>query len=126
MLTLLNRHQQAIPCFRQGLAKNPVLDFGWIQLTVELNTLGAWPEMAQACKDGLRSTPGCVELKNNLGCALLGLGQPTQALQAFEEAISLQPNASLYWYNKAKALEAIGRRQEAQQCVAQAQQLEKR
>ncbi len=54
------------------------------------------------------------------GLSLARLGRPDQALQDFEAAIALNDRASVYWQNKAAALEDLARDTEALEAYSQA------
>jgi tetratricopeptide (TPR) repeat protein len=51
-----------------------------------------WLAAAHACRDALRHTPGSADALNNLGWSLAQLGFRTEAAQAYEQALRLQPN----------------------------------
>ena len=63
--------------------------------------------------------PGILEILSK-GEAFLQLGQPTEALRTFEEALSMQPAHAEAWVKKGSALERMERIEDALACYNQA------
>jgi len=58
-----------------------------------------------------------------LGDAYFALENYAEALNAYEQAIQHNPSDPLAWSNRGTALDALGRRKEAQECYERADQL---
>ena len=76
------------------------------------------PSSSSASQTSLAS-PGIPEILSK-GEAFLQLGQPTEALRTFEEALSLQPAHAEAWVKKGSALERMERIEDALACYNQA------
>ncbi len=75
---------------------------------IELNPMGS---------DGRRAW-------NNRGAALDNLGRHEEAMEAYEEAIMIDPFDIYPWNNKGVSLVALGRQEEAARCFQKAIEIE--
>lgn len=57
------------------------------------------------------------------GMALYEQGKYDKAIKAYDEAIKLDQNDGMAWFNKSKALKALGRTTEAEAAIAKAEEL---
>ncbi|MCG6551188.1 MAG: tetratricopeptide repeat protein [Candidatus Magnetominusculus sp. LBB02] len=61
----------------------------------------------------LAAHPMDTEVLNNMGIALMGLGKPDEALEAFSRGVAVKPDSATLRFNKGLALKTAGRLQEA-------------
>lgn len=66
------------------------------ELAQTLSALGAHNEAAAVYKDALKSDPKNVEALRGLGNTLIALNQPRLALENFQAALALKPDAKLH------------------------------
>lgn len=65
-------------------------------------------------RQSIDADPGNAEYRNNLGRLLLGAGFPDYAVVAFEEALARNPKLDTARLNLARALDAVGRAEDAE------------
>jgi Flp pilus assembly protein TadD len=58
------------------------------------------------------------------GVALYSIGQTGKALAAFEQALDIRPGYAEAWFNKAVALDGLGRHDEAKLAHQRVQQID--
>jgi Flp pilus assembly protein TadD len=61
----------------------------------------------------LQASPDDVEIRNNLGVTLIGLGRSKDALAQFQFALGLHPNNATLLANTAMVLSEIGEREQS-------------
>lgn len=103
-LTLANflrkydRVDEAIPQWRDGLAKEPKWDDSWRNLGLGLEHLDRVGEAVDAYRQAAQAAPDNAENHRYLGAALQDAGQLDEALDAYGQAIGVNPeNAEAHW-----------------------------
>jgi tetratricopeptide (TPR) repeat protein len=103
-LTLANflrkydRIDEAIPQWRDGLAKEPKWDDSWRNLGFGLEHLDRIDEAVDAYRQAAQAAPDNAENHRYLGSALQDAGQLDEALDAYGQAIKADPeNAEAHW-----------------------------
>jgi tetratricopeptide (TPR) repeat protein len=86
------------------------------------NRAGLYGDEERLWQDNLAKNPSAV-VHNALGVARTYAGRPGQALECFDEAIRLKPELAEAWVNRAAALDALGRLEEAVRDYGQALKL---
>ncbi|MCG8550876.1 MAG: tetratricopeptide repeat protein [Desulfobacterales bacterium] len=88
-----NDHQGAIPIYQQMLAQQPEAGLVWNNLGVAYRETGKPEDAMQSFRNAVRFAAEMAEAWNNLGVALDEQGgQVTQALEAYQKAIDIQPD----------------------------------
>lgn len=85
------RYEEAVRCYSEAFQLDASLSVVLNNRAMALLKLQRFAEAAEDCRAVLRSEPGNVKAKFRLGCALEGIGSDQEALQAFEEAASMDP-----------------------------------
>lgn len=109
----------------------PLDAWGWQWRVVVAMALGKSPEAVEAARTALTLIPAeqaqaRADVLFNMGQALGLLGQPAQALQAFDEALGLGGEHLGALVGRAKALAALGRHGQAGEAASRALAMEPR
>jgi len=91
VLDRLRRPGEAVREYRTGVALDPSLVAGHINLADALATGGRWPEAIDEFKAALTLEPDAAEAYVGLGNVLLQQGRAREATEPFTTAIRLQP-----------------------------------
>ncbi|MGB3298903.1 MAG: tetratricopeptide repeat protein [Phormidesmis sp.] len=99
--------------FAQANSVNGQGDRPLLQQGITAHNSGHYAEAASIWRQMLRAEPTSDIAYNNLGNALLKLGQLSEAEAAFRAAIRLAPNEAVRYYNLGNVLAEQGRVNEA-------------
>jgi tetratricopeptide (TPR) repeat protein len=86
----------------------------WFQQGRQLHAAGRLAEADQVYREILRRSPGHADSLHMLGVLALQAGQPEAALAQLDRAIAADPSRSVFHANRANALLALGRAEEAE------------
>ena len=113
----MNRKQRRIEAKQQGSApKTPgVPPAAQVALAeaIRLHQAGRLPESVRHYRRSLALAPDQPDALQNLGIALIDLGQPAEALTQLERALALRPIYPIAHLNRGNALWRLGRMTEA-------------
>lgn len=107
VLWLLQRYDQALDSIHYAVRLNPNSSRAWYNQGRILVSLGSFGEAAQAYRNALGGDvtlggqPAAQDIWVNLSAVLWRLGRYGEAVNAANEAIALDPDLFLAWYNKA-------------------------
>ena len=103
----------AIRAFDKLVALAPRDAVARMQLGEAYRDIGRYEDAARIIREALALDPKPGQYWHSLGTVLGAGGHMAEAEQAFAEATSREPGNGLYAYNRALALERLGRRDEA-------------
>lgn len=106
------RYAEAEQAARQLIKEAPSPQ-AWDVLSCALRRQGKAADALQAANEALRTAPEFLGALHSRGAALLQLGQAQDALLIFEEVVARGGQGPALSYSHAKALEALGRKTEA-------------
>lgn len=109
----LGHWDNAEHCWRRAIACAPGKAEAHYQLGLLLHERNRIEEAIGAYRTALERGLRHVQLLNNMGSALAKLGQPAEAQQYFEHAVSLDPGHAKAHHNLARVLGQLGRFDEA-------------
>ena len=115
-LDALGRFQEAIRCFDQALAIDPVSAHAWSNKGNALTALGRREEAVGCYDQALAIDQRIAEVWSNKGVALYRLGRRMEAISCHDRALAIDPRIGQAWNNKGTALDGLGRREEAIGC----------
>lgn len=108
------REEQAIEVYEKILVKNPKNAVALNNLAYLYAEKGQDLDQAfQYAKQAAEAFPTNHEIKDTLGWVYYQQGRYQEALSSLQEAVRLAPQRGLYQYHLAKALLALGQREEA-------------
>lgn len=114
VLWLLQRYDHALDSIHYAVRLNPNSSRAWFNQGRILVSLGSFGEAAQAYRNALDGDvtlggqPAAEDIWVNLSAVLWRLGRYGEAINAANEAIALDPELFLGWYNKALNLMSSG------------------
>jgi protein O-GlcNAc transferase len=112
-LQALNRHEEALACFRRVSEQKPEFLDAAINSGIALLALRRFQE-ALSCFDAvLARKPEDAEVWNNRGNALLELGREPEALGCFDTSLAKNEGDANAWCNRGVALQRLNRHEEA-------------
>ena len=123
----LNQQQkfsEAEPALREHLRRSPESPKGHAQLGVALLNLRRYPEASEVLAAGVKLKPTWRELHSNLGFAAVQLGQETEAIGHYREALVCDPGHAATYLFLSELLGRRGDREEAWRLAGMALKLE--
>ena len=115
--------QEAVEIFDRVIAMNSQIPEAWNNKGVALFQMGQTEESIKCYETSLSIDPDNLEAMRNMGFALRCLGRMEEALQAYDSVIQ-QGGEALDLESKATVLAAMGRLEEALDCLHQAMRAE--
>jgi choline-sulfatase len=103
----------AVAAFEKVVALAPRDPVALMQLGEAYRDVGRHQDAVRIIRDAIALDPKPAQYWNSLGTVLGASGQMPDAERAFGEAATRDPNNGLYPYNRALALNHLGRREEA-------------
>jgi Flp pilus assembly protein TadD len=99
--------------FRHAVAENPRAWGAWSYLAYTYNEQGRYPDAMRCAAQAADLRSDDEQVYNNLGRALLGLGETDEALVQIDRALKLDPDLPEALNNRGLVLDALGRSEEA-------------
>ena len=88
---------------------------------LSLLALGQWDDALAKAEEGVRKNPGSADSRAFMGFVLSSAGRPQDAIPAFDDAIRLNPHHPIWYFGVlARALDAVGRQDEAMEQLRRA------
>jgi|FLOH01.1.fsa_nt_gi tetratricopeptide (TPR) repeat protein len=104
--------------FLEAININPNFGDAWRNLGNAYLYLGKYDEMITAFEKSIDLMPDSALAINNLGYGYFVMNKFEKALEYHEQAVSIDPNYAEAQYDKAMALRALGRENDAQKALA--------
>jgi len=116
----LGRYVEAVHCCSQAIRINPEIPEAWNNNGVALDDLKEYDDALECFDKAIDINPQYAKAWNNKGFVLQNQGKHEAALECFDEAIELDSGYTAPWENKGKSLSALGRSDEAEAALVQA------
>jgi tetratricopeptide (TPR) repeat protein len=108
------QYPQAVDAYRLTLERNPNCGQCHCALSLALRETRHAPESLSEARNCLRLIPDYAGAWNLIGNVQLDLGEPREALRAYQKAVELKPAYVNARYNLALTLETLGRHKDAE------------
>lgn len=105
--------EQAVEEYNSLLNKDSNYFQAWTNRGYALAGMGEYEQMRESCSTATIIEPTAVYAWNCLGEALHNLKQEEKAIAAFDRAIELNSNDSIFLINKSESLKSLGKSQES-------------
>lgn len=117
---LINQgHYQKALSFLVDIVKNSTPDYeGWVQVGRCYLGMRCFPDAINAFQQHLQHHPLDIETRFQLGIAYEKNGDFSYAIQTYDEIIRLNPDNQLAWFNKGRAFEVMGMKDESEKAFA--------
>jgi TolB-like protein/Flp pilus assembly protein TadD len=125
LLAALSRFEEAIVEARQAFKLDPVSTSAQPNLTIMWYHAGNYDEAMKSCRKVLEMYPGLPRTHDDLGRILLEQGHHSQAVAAFEKAVSLSNRDARYVASLGHAYGVTGRRDRACEILAELKDISK-
>jgi len=109
----LGDSRNAIPAFEKLVPLAPGDAIARMELGEAMRDVARYADAARVIREALAIDPRPAQYWNSLGTVLGASGQMADAERAFAEASARDPNNGMYAYNRALALQQLGRKDEA-------------
>lgn len=116
----LDRSEEAIRCYDQGLELDPLSSIAWLNKGNALYALGRLEEAVTAYDSALVLDANHIYALRGKGLALARLERAEEALDIYEKTLALDPYDALVWTEKARVLFSQGSVRTSLECVERA------
>jgi len=92
----------------------------WLNKTIELESRKDWPALLEHSRRWTKAQPGSGMAWNSLGVAYGNAGQSAKAIEAYQQALRINPEHAEAWYNLGNAYDNAGQSAKAIEAYQQA------
>ena len=115
-LAKLNKHEEAIRCYDEGLRLEPKNGSVFALKGFSLASMNRHEEAIRCYDEGLRLEPVHIYAYSNKGYSLTKLGRHEEAIKCHDDGLRLEPDYAYAYINKGLSFAWVGKHKEAIQC----------